>query len=635
MPFPKLAPRLGASLLFAFASALAALPPPDASDAVKAIEREEEQKQPWVMPTKTGESVGAFLAQLRKEAESGDVKSQATLGYYYAHGLGVKMDLAAARTWYEKAAAHGHAEAKAELAGLYDTGLGGPADKEKALRLATEAAGQGSAWAEYQLGQHFAHGTGVAQSWAEAAKWYAKAAAQKQTSACINLGVLYFNGTGVAQNLAEAERLFRIAAEAGSPMGEFDLANLLSLGTRKSEAADWYRKAALIGYAPAELSWSKCLFNGTGVTADWKDSLKWAQKAARGGNINAGLQAAKIVLNRPVSDEAAKKEAIEWARTAAEQGSPSGGFYLARALFDGIGLEKDEQGAIAEFRRAAELGSVDAQLFLGTIAERGMGVPRDYQEAARWYKQAAAAGNATAEYRYGLFLRDGSGVEMNLGQAVLWLEKAVQADPTKPLWKADLEDARRLRARAPQIQAESEFKTAISLRHLALTGKPELMAEAVQHLQKASDAGMPIAKAFLAWNYRRGQGVTRDDAKAETLISELEGTTDPEVLLRMAFSYFLDERLIDPDYVWRAHEYFRRAAERGDSRGQNSLGYMLMSSNVIPRDYVEACKWLTLSARVGDKNAQINLDRVKLMLSAKEIAEAERRAAEFQPAKGS
>jgi len=58
-------------------------------------------------------------------------------------------------------------------------------------------------------------GHGVAQNYREAAKWYRLAAEQGIALAQFNLGLLYENGQGVPQNSKEAVKWFRLAADKG------------------------------------------------------------------------------------------------------------------------------------------------------------------------------------------------------------------------------------------------------------------------------------------------------------------------------------------------------------------------------------------------------------------------------------
>ncbi len=56
-----------------------------------------------------------------------------------------------------------------------------------------------------------------------------------------------------------------------------------------------------------------------------------------------------------------------------------------------------------------------------------------------------------------------------------------------------------------------------------------------------------------------------------------------------------------------AIKWFRKAAERGDAKGQNALGVMYDNGDGVTQDYKEAVKWYTKAAEQGDAMGQRNL----------------------------
>jgi uncharacterized protein len=70
----------------------------------------------------------AVAATVMRQAEKGNVKAEAQLGWMYATGRGVPQDYAKAAKWYYCAAILGHGGAQFELGMLYNKGLGVPRD---------------------------------------------------------------------------------------------------------------------------------------------------------------------------------------------------------------------------------------------------------------------------------------------------------------------------------------------------------------------------------------------------------------------------------------------------------------------------------------------------------------------------
>ena len=117
-------------------------------------------------------------SDIRHDAELGNAKAQALMGYLYKDGKGVRKDLAEAAKWFGRAALQGDAEAQDWFGYLYETGQGVPQDYGEAARWYRMAAEQGNADAQKNLGLMYANGKGVAQSSQDAEMWLKKAAAQ-------------------------------------------------------------------------------------------------------------------------------------------------------------------------------------------------------------------------------------------------------------------------------------------------------------------------------------------------------------------------------------------------------------------------------------------------------------------------
>ena len=65
--------------------------------------------------TKAGQYYETARQQWEKAANAGDADAQYQLGVMCREGLGIPVDAAQARVWFEKAAAQGHEAARAAL----------------------------------------------------------------------------------------------------------------------------------------------------------------------------------------------------------------------------------------------------------------------------------------------------------------------------------------------------------------------------------------------------------------------------------------------------------------------------------------------------------------------------------------
>jgi cell division septation protein DedD len=117
---------------------------------------------------------GAAVAAWRPLAERGDADAQFNLGQAYRLGRGVPTNLAAARTWFERAARQGHVDAETTLGlMLFQNG-----DQAEGLGWLKKAAEQGEARALLVYGTALVNGDGLTQDSVRGYAYVSRAAAQ-------------------------------------------------------------------------------------------------------------------------------------------------------------------------------------------------------------------------------------------------------------------------------------------------------------------------------------------------------------------------------------------------------------------------------------------------------------------------
>ncbi|MCR4299384.1 MAG: trypsin-like peptidase domain-containing protein [Gallionella sp.] len=277
------------------------------------------------------------LAQLQKQADSGDADAQFNLGVMYRKGEGVPKDANKAVEWWQKAAAQGYAKAQYSLGWMYYNGVGVPKDTTKAVEWYQKAATQGNASAQINLGEIY-----LGKDNAKAVDWFQKAATQGDADAQYMLGTMYSSGLGVSKDAAKA--------------------------------IEWYLKAATQGNANAQYSLGLIYDNGEGVPKDAAKAVEWYQKAAAQGD-------ASVYDSLPV----------EFRPTTRAQ------FNLGVMYRDGEGVPKDVAKAVEWFQKAAAQGHPKAQAVLGAAYYKGEGAPKDWVLAYAWFNLAAAQGKETAK----------------------------------------------------------------------------------------------------------------------------------------------------------------------------------------------------------------------------------------------
>lgn len=142
-------------------------------------------------------------------------------------------------------------------------------------------------------------------------------------------------------------------------------ASLYADGVRRIKAKDstgleTLRRAANLGYAPAQFYLSKLYENGEGgLRKNDAEARRWTERAAQGGD-------------------------------------PKAMHNLGLAYFHGTGGPTNKTSAAQWFRRAADLGMGDSQYNLASLYEQGYGVNQNAAEAYKWYLIAGRQGDAEA-----------------------------------------------------------------------------------------------------------------------------------------------------------------------------------------------------------------------------------------------
>ncbi|MFN0291580.1 tetratricopeptide repeat protein [Pedobacter helvus] len=122
-------------------------------------------------------------------------------------------------------------------------------------------------------------------------------------------------------------------------------------------AMNWYKKAADLGFAPAQYEVGNCYYFGNGVEKNYVEALKWYHLAANKGNAQA--------MKR-----------------------------IADCYFMALGMERDVRTAYNWFLKSANNGESEAMLQLARFYQNGIVVPINAQKSGIWKERAE---NTTAK----------------------------------------------------------------------------------------------------------------------------------------------------------------------------------------------------------------------------------------------
>ena len=325
----------------------------------------------------------AALYDFEQRAVQGDPVAQFCLAFMYKHGKGVPQNFQNAIEWYIKSAEQGYVPAQNDLGVIYGQ-IGeralivgdepGIMNFKQAQKWFTEAGGQGNPTALFNAGlvcKLFAdltmNSTEDIDLYSRVVSCFKMAAKQNYAPAQNDFGMIYQNGLwGVVKNLEKALELFKKAA------------------TPYPDTASPFKN----GYAPAQHNLAITYANGIGVKQDFKEALKWFQKAAEQGVAESQFS---LGLSYYKGDGVKQdfKEAANWYQKAAQQGNSKAQTNLAIMYIKGEEVPKNSEKAARLTLAAAQQGSILAQASLGKVFEKEPeALFQDDAEAYYWYSLA-------------------------------------------------------------------------------------------------------------------------------------------------------------------------------------------------------------------------------------------------------
>lgn len=101
------------------------------------------------------------------------------------------------------------------------------------------------------------------------------------------LGTFHYFGISVAIDKDKAVTCWRLAAEAGSELGQLGLGYFYDDKKNYVEAVKWYQLAADAGYCVAQRNVGICYREGNGVTKDLQQAIHWFRLSAEQGFCGA------------------------------------------------------------------------------------------------------------------------------------------------------------------------------------------------------------------------------------------------------------------------------------------------------------------------------------------------------------
>lgn len=251
-------------------------------------------------------------------------------------------------------------------------------------------------------------------------------------------------------------------------------------------------------------------------------------------------------------------------------------------------------------QKKAEGGDAKAQFNLGLAYLNGKGVPEDSVKAVEWLHKAAAQGDAEAQHRLGYAYDFGRGVSMDKAKSLEWYRKSADQGNAK---------------------AQSSLGHAYYFGEDFGTGVPKDVVFAMWWYQQAAAQGHAHAQYSLGEGYRKGEGVSRNDAQAVEWYQKAAAQGNDRAQYALGTMY--DNGQGVPKDSAKAMEWWLKAAAQGEVRAWYNLGVSYGKGEGVATDNVLAYAWLNLSAVNGIANAGKLRDSLARRMTSAEIAEAQ------------
>lgn len=383
-----------------------------------------------------------------------------------------QTDYAKAAELLEVAAQKGLGTAVYTLAVMYETGKGVKVDHQRSSELYKQAAELGIREAQALYGVALKKGYGVEQNLVESETWLRRAALKGDTEAAAVLADMLASGSeDIPPNYIEAAKWYQYAMQKKQHVGaacSLGYLFLKGLGVHQSneKALELFTFSAQKGYLPAITMLINLAFSNSNLLSVNEVIDTILKPQAEQGNIKVAFQLAMVLLQSNSLDKDPQKEveARKWFKICCPEDSLAQ-YWYGRMLLQGLGGEKDIQGALQWIQSSAEKGIVQAQLLwaslllegktddgknhvkeaiqffrkaadqgdasgmfsLGAIYGGGNHLKADRIKAQEWFLKAATLGHSKAQLMLGRYLSRGLAGEVNLSQACEWYEKAQKA----------------------------------------------------------------------------------------------------------------------------------------------------------------------------------------------------------------
>lgn len=483
---------------------------------------------------------------LKQLAADKNATAYVMLGKRYANGINVEQDAEQAYTWFNLAYQLGQSTAANPIAILYERGLLPDENVQPGL-----------------------------PNYDKASLWYERAGSRGDANGFINLARLALYGVGRDKSIKDAEQYYIKAAEAGSVVAYCRLADTILLGgTRFDE--NWDKRVERVEslylhgvkknktYCPRQLG-----FFYQAEKPQPEDAQKWYEIGAENGDKVAGRMLERIYLDTYLAKD--YPNALKDFANGTRIGLVKSSYYLGKMYHLGLGVERDDNKALALWQNAASKGFELAEKSIMLLYFEGQQSVRDTQKAKhlldQWAKQSLDHTIEVAEWFY-----FGIGTDINYAMALTYYQQA---------------------ATSGSAHAMNNLGEMYRLGHGVTTD----YQKALDWYQQSAKLGNIIASHNIGEMHYYGQGMPQDFTQAEQLltISANQGLSESQYLLGLMYQTGKGTTA----NIDTANQWFNIAMGSRHSGAKYMFAQNLMAGKGLEKNVEKAQLLLTEAAEAG------------------------------------
>lgn len=247
----------------------------------------------------------------------------------------------------------------------------------------------------------------------------------------------------------------------------------------------------------------------------------------------------------------------------------------------GYGVNRSYDVAFKKYSAAAKQGLPEASNMLGSMYEYGLGRDSDMTLALQYYLDAAKQHYADAENNIGRLHEMGKGVPKNFELAVEYYSRAAEQKHADALTNLGFMAENGMGMSVDIIQAEQWYRDA---------------AETSEYAR---------AENYLGSLYYHGKGqIEQDFNEAVQWFRKAAEQGNTHALNNLGICYE-EGAGVSRDYAM-AKEYYKKSASGNHPSAANNLGYIYL----LEKNYEDAIRWFHLASALGSSDALYNLGTV-------------------------